>query len=84
MTHPKSVEEILAEVMNTGIPGKFEPNEYGKKKIAQAKQSLLKLILEHPTRPRFSDDDEVWDEITRIYDTFLRELLTAPQQKEKL
>ena len=31
------------------------------------------------------DDDEVWgDEITRIYDTFLREPLTAPQQKEKL
>jgi len=79
MTHPKSVDEILkryANVYHCWVMSNALHQEDVVKALAQAKQSLLKLILEHPTRPRFSDDDEVWgDEITRIYDTFLRELM---------
>ena len=45
MTEPNEVDRILGEMLNTGTPGTFTPNEYGKKKIAQAKQALLAEIL---------------------------------------
>ena len=37
----KVIRGILKELLNTGIEGTFEPNEYGNKKIAQAETELL-------------------------------------------
>jgi len=52
MTEPNEVDRILGEMLNTGTPGTFTPNEYGKKKIAQAKQALLAEIKK--ARPKAS------------------------------
>lgn len=45
---PGKIDEILREMLNTGIPGTLKPNEYGWKKIKEAKiairDSVLKIV----------------------------------------
>ena len=42
---PKSVDEILTEMFNQGIPHTFFPNEWAKKKIAQALTEIYSLLV---------------------------------------
>lgn len=39
------IDEILKEMLNTGIPGTLKPNEYGWKKIKAAKFAIRDLVL---------------------------------------
>ena len=46
------LREILAELLNTGVPGTFSPNDYGNKKIDQATLAIQQWAKDRVLEPR--------------------------------
>jgi len=65
----------LEELLNDGIEGTFEPNEYGKEKIATALSAILTAIRIEVEGLKKTDKDFAGSSVYRVYNDSIDDVL---------